>query len=112
MGDDKLPTQRVSNEGIDGGLSALAVDHCYDGWAGVAHLRDDVFDIRVRSNLSRIVVFTTPGRDSIAIEPVSHVNNALALADGGDPAALGLVTLGPGESLTAQMTIEVERGGR
>ncbi|MEJ6021248.1 aldose 1-epimerase [Ramlibacter sp. PS4R-6] len=109
MGDDKLPTRRVANGGIAGDIAALDVDHCFDGWDGVAHLRDALFDIRVRSNLTRIVVFTTPARDHIAIEPVSHVNNALALAQGGDPAALGLVTLGPGETLSAQMTIEVER---
>lgn len=109
MGDDKLPTRRVANSGIDSELAALDVDHCYDGWDGVAHLRDRLFDIHVTSNLARVVVFTTPARDHIAIEPVSHVNNALALARGGDPASLGLVTLTPGESLTARMTIEVER---
>jgi aldose 1-epimerase len=111
MGDDKLPTRRVANPGIDSDLALLDVDHCYDGWDGLASLRDAVFDIRLRSNLSRVVVFTTPARDHIAIEPVSHVNNALALArDGwGDPAALGLATLAPGESVTAQMTIEVEQ---
>lgn len=109
MGEDKLPTRRVANSGIASALSALDVDHCYDGWDGVAHLRDSMFDIHVRSNLTRVVVFTTPVRDHIAIEPVSHVNNALALARKGDVASLGLVKLAPGETLSAQMTIEVER---
>jgi aldose 1-epimerase len=46
----------------------------------------------------------------IAIEPVSHVNNALALAAQGMAAdELGLATLEPGESVTASMTIAVER---
>jgi aldose 1-epimerase len=109
MGADKLPTRRVPASGIDADVATLDVDHCYDGWDGAAQLRDDVFDIRVSSNLTRIVVFTTPARDHVAIEPVSHVNNALALARGADASALGLVTLAPGESLSAQMTIEVER---
>jgi aldose 1-epimerase len=109
MGDDKLPTRRLPHAGIDADIAQLDVDHCFDGWDGVAFLRDSVFDIRLRSNLSRVVVFTTPARDHIALEPVSHVNNVLALARNGDPAALGLVTLAPGESFSAQMTIEVER---
>jgi aldose 1-epimerase len=109
MGEDKLPTRRVAHSGIDADIASLDVDHCFDGWDGVARLRDAVFEIRVRSNLTRVVVFTTPARDHIAIEPVTHVNNAMALAREGDPQALGLVTLRPGESLSAQMTIEVER---
>ena len=110
MDSDKLPTGRVASSGIDADCAALDVDHCFDGWDGTVALRDEVFDIRLSSNLSRLVVFTHPRREHIAIEPVSHVNNALALAaQGMDPAQLGLVTLGAGESLSAQMTIEVER---
>lgn len=110
MGGDKLPTQRIAGAGLDADCGALDVDHCFDGWDGVVQLRDDTFDIRVTSNLSRIVVFTNPQRDHIAIEPVSHVNNALALVrEGMSAEQLGLTTLGPGESLSAQMTIEVGR---
>jgi aldose 1-epimerase len=110
MGEDKLPTRRVRSPGIDADCAALDVDHCYDGWSGTAELRDGVFAIRITSNLSRLVAFTTPVRDSIAIEPVNHVNNALALvAQGADASQLGLATLAPGESLTAEMTIAVER---
>jgi aldose 1-epimerase len=108
MGEDKLPTRRVRSAGIDADCAQLDVDHCYDGWRGEARLRDAAFDIRIGSNLTRLVVFTAPGRDCIAIEPVSHVNNAMGLAAAGqDPASLGLATLRPGESLSAQMTIEV-----
>jgi aldose 1-epimerase len=110
MGDDKLPTQRAPGSGLDADCDTLDVDHCFDGWDGDVVLRDDVFSIRVSSNLTRLVVFTNPSREHIAIEPVSHVNNAIALARQGlDAAQLGLVTLGPGESLSAQMTIAVER---
>jgi aldose 1-epimerase len=112
MGEDKLPTHRVPSGGIDADCAALDVDHCYDGWRGEVRLRDDLFDIRIGSNLTRLVVFTTPDRDCVAIEPVSHVNNAMALAASGqDPAGLGLATLQPGESLSAQMTIAMGRAG-
>lgn len=110
MGADKLPTQRTPSLGIHAEVGRLDIDHCFDGWDGTAVLRDGQFEIRLSSSLSRLVVFTTPARDSIAIEPVSHVNNALALAaQGADAAQLGLVTLAPGESLSAEMTLQVER---
>jgi aldose 1-epimerase len=110
MGADKLPTRRSESPGIDGDCAGLDVDHCYDGWDGIATLHDDVLSTTLRSNLRRVVVFTTPQRDIVAIEPVSHVNNAINLvAAGADGDALGLHTLQPGETLTAQMSIEVER---
>jgi aldose 1-epimerase len=56
------------------------------------------------------VVFTNDTRDFVAIEPVSHVNNAMNLVAGGaDPAGLGLAILEPGDSISAQMAIAVER---
>jgi aldose 1-epimerase len=110
MGDDKLPTRRVPSTGIDAECATLDIDHCFDGWDGAAVLRDGAFEVRLTSNLSRLVVFTTPMRDVIAIEPVSHVNNAPALvAQGADASQLGLATLEPGGSLTAEMTITVRR---
>jgi len=110
MSDDKLPTRRTASTGIDSDCAAVDVDHCFDGWDGAAQLRDELLRVRVGSNLSRLVVFTNPTRGDIAIEPVSHINNALALSrQGMDAAQLGLVTLGAGESLSAQMTIAVER---
>ena len=110
MGPDKLPTSRRPAHGLDADCATLDVDHCFDGWTGVVQLRDELLRIRIRSNLGRLVVFTNSSRDTIAIEPVSHVNNAINLvAAGADAAALGLSTLEPGETLTAQMSIEVER---
>jgi aldose 1-epimerase len=109
MGDDKLPTGRAASTGIDADCAAVDVDHCYDGWDGVVRLRDDVLQVNVRSGLTRLVVFTNPTREFVAIEPVSHVNNALQMVAAGSAAAdLGLATLQPGETMMAQMTIEVE----
>ena len=110
MGPDKLPTSRSSAQGLNADCATLDVDHCFDGWTGVAHLRDGVLHSCIRSNLGRLVVFTNGSRDTIAIEPVSHVNNAINLVSAGAYAtSLGLCTLQPGETLTAEMSIEVER---
>ncbi|MET0311154.1 MAG: aldose 1-epimerase [Burkholderiaceae bacterium] len=109
MGADNLPTRRVASTGIDGPCAALDVDHCFDGWTGETRLADGVLDVTVRSSLRRQVVFTNPQRDFVAIEPVSHVNNAVNLvAAGAGPAELGLAILAPGESFSAQMSIDVK----
>jgi len=94
---------------VDAACASMALDHCFDGWDGVARLRDPVLAIKLSANLSRLVVFTRPGSDSLAVEPVSHVHDAVALvAAGAEPAPLGLVTLAPGESMSARMTLEVQ----
>jgi aldose 1-epimerase len=109
MGNDKLPTGRSQSRGIDADCAGVDVDHCYDGWDGVARLKDDVLRVNVRSGLTRLVVFTNPSKQFVAIEPVSHVNNAVQLvASGARAGDLGLATLQPGETIMAQMTIEVE----
>ena len=109
MGQDKLPTVRGPSPGLDTDCAFLDVDHCFDGWSGPVLLRDEALQLRISSSLQRLVVFTNETREFIAIEPVSHVNNAVNLvAAGADAQALGLVVLQPGESMSAQMTIEVE----
>lgn len=110
MGADKLPTQRVPATGLDTACAALDVDHCFEGWQGEVLLTDDQLRIRVASNLQRLVVFTNATRDFVAIEPVSHVNNAANLMASGAWSAdeLGLRVLQPGESMSAVMSIRVE----
>jgi aldose 1-epimerase len=94
---------------MDADCASVDVDHCFDGWDGVVRLHDDVLRVNVRSGLSRLVVFTNASREFVAIEPVSHVNNAVQLvASGARAEDLGLATLQPGETMMAQMTIEVE----
>lgn len=112
MGADKLPRERRPVRGLDAPCAFLDVDHCFDGWSGTVQLRDELLHTRITSGLSRLVVFTDDARDFVAIEPVSHVNNAASLVDAGaDPAQLGLAILQPGESVSAQMSIAVERVG-
>jgi aldose 1-epimerase len=110
MGEDKLPTHRLANTGLDTDCKSLEVDHCFDGWSGSLRLTEAGLRITVTSDLNCLVVFTTPVRDSIALEPVSHVNNALALTQqtGQSAESLGVRVLQPGETFTASMRIQVE----
>jgi aldose 1-epimerase len=110
MGEDKLPTQRLASTGLDTDCKSLEVDHCFDAWSGSLRLTEAGLRITVTSDLNCLVVFTTPVRDSIALEPVSHVNNALALGQqtGQSAESLGVRVLQPGETFTASMRIQVE----
>lgn len=110
MGDDKLPTHRVPSTGLNTACATLDVDHCFDGWAGTVQLRDSVLAIRVTSGLSRLVVYSTPESGCIAIEPVSHVNNAVnRMAQTGASAKdLGVCILQAGQTFSSAMRIEVE----
>lgn len=110
MGVDKLPTQRLPGAGLDTECTTLDVDHCFEGWQGEALLSDAQLRIRIASSLKRLVVFTNATRDFVAIEPVSHVNNAVNLMATGAWTAdeLGLRVLQPGESMSEVMSIRVE----
>jgi len=99
-----LPTRRVAQSGIDGELRHLDFDHCFEGWRGAARVRDERMSVAITSSLPYLVVFTPPTRDHFCIEPVSHVNNAIHMAD---PASHGLKSLGAAETLEAWMKIEV-----
>jgi aldose 1-epimerase len=109
MGPDKLPAARMPFTSLETGCDALAIDQCFDGWDGSVQLADERMRVSVQSELTRLVVFTDAARDVIAIEPVSHVSNAVHLyASGAAAEDLGLAVLQPGESLLAQMRILVE----
>ena len=88
-------------------LTALDVDNCFAGWDGTADLEwpDRRWGLRIDASpvFGHLVVYTSPLRDTIAIEPVSHVNNALNLARERDDT--GLVRLMPGETLEGTMKL-------
>ena len=111
MDASKLPTARIPTQGMDVEAALLDVDHCFDGWSGELHLRDELFHTRISSPLGHVVVCTNAALGNIAIEPVSHVNNAISLMERGVATAdaLGLRVLQPGESMSADMTIHVEK---
>lgn len=102
----KLPVRSVAQPGIDADVAVLDFDNCFDGWRGEARLRDERLSLRLASSLERAVVYTPRDKPYFCVEPVSHVNNAIHMAE---PARHGLVALAPGESLGAWMRIAVAR---
>ncbi len=99
-----LPTRKVAQHGIDSDLSHLDFDNCFEGWRGPARIRDERFSLQLASSLPYLVVYTPPDRDYFCVEPVSHVSNAIHMAE---PAAHGLVALAPGATLDAWMRLDV-----
>jgi aldose 1-epimerase len=100
----QLPIRKVAQPGIDSDVSHLDFDNCFEGWKGPARIRDERFSLQLTSSLPYLVVFTPQDKDYFCVEPVSHVSNAIHMAD---PAAHGLRTLPPGESFEASMKLEV-----
>ena len=102
----QLPTRRVAQPGIDGDVAHLDFDHLFEGWQGPVRIRDEKLSLRLTSSLPYLVVYTPRDKPYYCVEPVSHVSNAIHMAD---PAAHGLVALAPGQHLEASMTLEVAR---
>jgi aldose 1-epimerase len=100
----QLPIRKVAQPGIDSDVAHLDFDNCFEGWRGPARIRDEKFSLQLTSSLPYLVVFTPQDRDYFCVEPVSHVSNAIHMAD---PAAHGLRSLAPGESIDAAMKLEV-----
>ena len=100
----QLPVRHVAQQGIDSDVAHLDFDNCFDGWKGSARIRDEKFSLQLSSSLDRLVVYTPQDKDYFCVEPVSHVSNAIHMAD---PAAHGLRTLQPGESFEATMALAV-----
>jgi len=100
-----LPTRHVPQPGIDGDVAHLAFDNCFEGWRGPARIRDEKLSLRLSSSLPYLVVFTPDNKPYYCVEPVSHVSNAIHMAD---PAAHGLRAVAPGATFDAWMKLEIE----
>jgi aldose 1-epimerase len=100
----QLPVRKVAQSGIDSDVQHLDYDNCFDGWRSAARIRDEKMSLQLTSSLDRLVVYTPQQRDYYCVEPVSHVSNAIHMAD---PLAHGLRSVGPGESFEAWMQLEV-----
>ena len=94
----------LSKSGIDSDVAHLDFDNCFEGWTGPARIRDEKFSLQLTSSLLYLVVYTPQNKDYFCVEPVSHVSNAIHMAD---PAAHGLRTLQPGERIEASMLLDV-----
>ena len=110
MGADKLPTVLQATSSMASSCADLDIDHCFEGWTGVAMLSDPLIRTRIESNLPRLIAYTNPSKDFLAIEPVSHANNAINLAgaNAAELARLGVRVLASGETFSAHMSINVE----
>jgi aldose 1-epimerase len=100
----QLPVRKVAQSGIDSDVSHLDYDNCFDGWRGTARIRDEKMSLQLTSSLDRLVVYTPQQREYFCVEPVSHVSNAIHMAD---PLAHGLRRVAPGESTEAWMQLDV-----
>ncbi len=100
-----LPSHCVAQPGIEGSLSSLAFDHCFEGWQGPARMRDDKLAIKLTSSMPYLVVFTPDNKPYYCVEPVSHVSNAVQMAD---PLAHGLQALAPQATFEVGMKLEVK----
>ena len=120
MSADSLPTELgpVPPEADFSQLRPVAgwqVDHCFIGWSRRAVLDYPTHRMQLDANdLCRQIVVFAPndGRNFIALEPVSNINNAFALAAQGR-ADTGMRMLARGESMEISMSITLSgRAGR
>jgi aldose 1-epimerase len=113
-GEDSLPTNPISvpekwdyRELRD--LGEPGLDNCLRGWNGTARIVFEREKIAVRleadPTFKHLVVYVPTGRDFFAVEPVSHVNNAINRPDIPDH---GLTVLSPGERMSAKVRFGVE----
>jgi len=100
----QLPTRSVAQPGIDGDVAHLDFDHCFEGWQGPARIRDEKFSLQLSSSMTRALVCTPRDAGHFGFAPVSHVGNAIHMAD---PVAHGLVALAPGASTEAWMRLDI-----
>lgn len=100
----QLPTRKVAQPGIDSDVAHLNFDHCFEGWRGAARIRDEKFSLQLSSSLPYLVVYTPRDKEYFCVEPVSHVSNAIHMAD---PLAHGLESVAPGERVDAAMKLEI-----
>ena len=115
MGDDKLPTEwkKVSAEtdfALPRAIRDWKVDHCFTDWeqrATLAHSTHRTI-VTASGDAKNLICFApNDGRNFIALEPVTNINNAFVLAARG-VANTGMRVLGRGDSFEMSMTISVE----
>lgn len=86
-----------------------SVDNCFTGWQSPAEIRWPQKHIRVEidSAATNAILFIPPReRNVVAIEPVTHINNAINLLPAND-SEHAMKTLNPGASLTHWMELRM-----
>lgn len=100
----ELPTRRVEQPGVDGDVAHMAFDHAFDGWRGAARIRDERLSLKLTSSESHLVIYTPSSKPYFCVEPVSHVSNAIHMAE---PLAHGLRDLEPGQRLDGWLQLDL-----
>jgi aldose 1-epimerase len=89
-------------------LDRSGLDNCFSGWDGQAQIRSSdggpILGIEADPIFRFLVVYVPDGRDFLAVEPVSHSNNAINLPGFSDN---GLVVLKPGETISGRVKFHV-----
>jgi aldose 1-epimerase len=109
MGNDKIPTGQSAHTGLNQSVQSLDVDNCFSGWNGRAVLQDEALRCEIASDVQHLVVFTNSQKDFVAIEPVSHANNAMNAGNSKESEARGVRILESGQSWQISMSISVSR---
>ncbi|MEJ7669905.1 MAG: aldose 1-epimerase [Casimicrobiaceae bacterium] len=89
-------------------IGATALDNVFTGWTGRASLawpqcRLEA-TVEADSACDHLVVFVPPGRDFLAVEPVTHMTDAFNRAARG-ASCTGMRLIGPGQSYCCTMSI-------
>lgn len=89
----------------------VGLDNCFEGWGGQARVFWPQSGLELHMDagpgLSHLVVFTPPQpQDFIAVEPVSHLNNAINTPS---PEAHGIVLLAGGEQIERRLRMNVRQ---
>lgn len=90
-------------------LGEPRLDNCFRGWNGMARIvySQEKIGLCIQADplFGHLVVYVPEGRNFFAVEPVSHVNNAVNRPDLIDH---GLKVLQPGETLRGKVRFQIE----
>ena len=114
-GVDRLPAQLVCGPAWDftqpRDIAALDLDHDFNGWRGLARISGGAVGpilLRASAVFSVLRVFTPVSRGFFAVEPVTHVADAVHRP----PSVItGYRQLDPGGTLAGTIAIELEQAG-
>ena len=96
-------------------LDAITLDNVFTGWRGAARVSDSAREIATTLSADRacafVVVYTPPGSDFVAVEPVTHETDAFNRAAAG-ASGTGMRVLPPGAAFSCTMRIAADASAR
>ena len=103
-----IPPEWDTGQGL--AVDALAaVDHCFEGWGGKAEITYEARDLRISIEadpvFSKLIVFRADEKSFFAVEPVTHMVDAVNRMDSVEDH--GLKILAPGESLRGTIRFRI-----